>query len=113
MNDGNFYVSKIGGSMNLNLLRNSLNFYLSPSITFYKSAGLYNRSSAPFNLYVSATYYLGNFYFQGYYQPAYRSMGKMTASADGAARDGTCSCQAPISSTGDTCPPPRICLFLL
>lgn len=82
MNDGNFYVSKIGGSMNLNLLRNSLNFYLSPSITFYKSTGLYSRSSAPFNLYVSATYYLGNFYFQGYYQPAYRSMGKMTASAE-------------------------------
>lgn len=79
MNNGNFYLSKIGASFNLNLLENKLNVYAAPSIVFNKSTGLYDRSYNPFQLYISSTYYLNQFYFQASYQPPYKYMSRENA----------------------------------
>lgn len=66
--DGNYNKTQIGLSFNYRLLNGNLQLAVSPSISFYRMTGLFNLSRSPFYCNASATYYLGNFYFQAAYQ---------------------------------------------
>lgn len=74
INNGNFIDGRIGVSANLKLLNNSLQFYFSPQICFYRSTGIYNKSLIPIQGYAHAVYYLNNFYFQAAYWALEKSM---------------------------------------
>lgn len=74
VNNGNFIDGRIGVSASLKLLDNSLQFYLSPQMSFYRSTGIYDKSYNPFQVYVHGTYYLNNFYFQAIYRSPDNSM---------------------------------------
>ncbi|KAB3557969.1 hypothetical protein GAX96_02425 [Phocaeicola vulgatus] len=66
--DGDYNRTQIGMSFNYKLLNGNLQFAASPSISFYRMTGLFDIERNPFSCNVSATYYLGNFYFQTSYQ---------------------------------------------
>ena len=74
VNNGNFIDSRLGVSASLKLLDNTLQFYLSPQMNFYRSTGIYDKSFNPFQIYVHGTYYLSNFYFQAFYRSPDKSM---------------------------------------
>lgn len=74
VNNGNFMESTIGVSASLKLLDNTLQFYLSPQMNFYRSTGIYDKSYNPFHVYVHGTYYLNNFYFQLFYRSPDKTM---------------------------------------
>lgn len=66
--DGNYNRTQLGLSFNYKLLGGALQLAASPSISFYRMTGLFDISPNPFTCNASATYYLGNFYFQASYQ---------------------------------------------
>ena len=66
--DGNYNRTQVGLSLNYRLLNGKLQLAASPSVSFYRMTGLFNISRSPFSCNASATYYLGNFYFQASYQ---------------------------------------------
>lgn len=66
--DCNYHRVKLGLSFNYKLLHGNLQLAASPSVTFYRMTGQYDIRRTPFHCNVSATYYLGNFYFQASYQ---------------------------------------------
>ncbi len=66
--DGNYNRTQIGLSFNYKLLNNNLQLAASPSVSFYRMSGLFDISRTPFTCNASATYYIGNFYFQASYQ---------------------------------------------
>lgn len=66
--DGNYNRTQIGLSLNYRLLNGKLQLAASPSVSFYRMTGPFNISRSPFSCNASATYYLGNFYFQASYQ---------------------------------------------
>lgn len=66
--DGDYNRTQIGMSFNYKLLNGNLQLAASPSISFYRMTGLFDISRSPFTCNASATYYLGNFYFQASYQ---------------------------------------------
>ena len=66
--DGDYNRTQIGMSFNYKLLGGALQLVASPSISFYRMTGLFDISRSPFICNASATYYLGNFYFQASYQ---------------------------------------------
>ena len=74
INNGNFIDGTIGVSANLKLLNNSLQFYISPQMSFYRSTGLYDKRFNPFMFYGHVIYYLNNFYFQAFYKSPDKSM---------------------------------------
>lgn len=65
---GDYNRTQIGMSFNYKLLDGNLQLAASPSISFYRMTGLFNIKRSPFTCNASATYYLGNFYFQASYQ---------------------------------------------
>ena len=66
--DGAYNRTQIGLSFNYRLLNGNLQLAASPSVSFYRMTGLFDISRSPFYCSASATYYLGNFYFQVAYQ---------------------------------------------
>ena len=66
--DGDYNRTQIGMSFNYKLLDGNLQLAASPSISFYRMTGLFDIKRSPFTCNASATYYLGNFYFQVSYQ---------------------------------------------
>lgn len=66
--DGNYNRTQIGVSFNYRLLDGNLQLAASPSVSFYRMTGIFDISRSPFYCNTSATYYLGNFYFQAAYQ---------------------------------------------
>lgn len=66
--DGDYNRTQIGMSFNYRLLDGKLQLAASPSISLYRMTGRFNISRSPFYCNASATYYLGNFYFQTSYQ---------------------------------------------
>ena len=66
--DGDYNRTQIGMSFNYKLLNGNLQLAASPSISFYRMTGLFDIKRSPFTCNASATYYLGNFYFQASYQ---------------------------------------------
>lgn len=66
--DGNYNRTQIGVSFNYRLLDGNLQLAASPSVSFYRMTGIFDISRSPFYCNASATYYLGNFYFQAAYQ---------------------------------------------
>lgn len=66
--DGTYNRTQIGMSFNYRLLDGNLQLAASPSVSLYRMTGLFDISKSPFYCNASATYYLGNFYFQVAYQ---------------------------------------------
>lgn len=66
--DGDYNRTQIGLSFNYKLLNGNLQLAASPSVSFYRMTGLFDITRTPFTCNASATYYLGNFYFQASYQ---------------------------------------------
>ncbi len=66
--DGDYNRTQIGLSFNYKLLNGNLQLAASPSVSFYRMTGEFDITRSPFNCNASATYYLGNFYFQASYQ---------------------------------------------
>lgn len=66
--DGTYNRTQIGMSFNYRLLNGNLQLAASPSVSLYRMTGLFDISKSPFYCNASATYYLGNFYFQVAYQ---------------------------------------------
>ena len=66
--DCDYNRTKIGVSFNYKLLDGNFQLAASPSLTFFRMTGLFNIFRNPFTCNASATYYLGNFYFQASYQ---------------------------------------------
>lgn len=66
--DGNYNRTQIGVSFNYRLFDGNLQLAASPSVSFYRMTGIFDISRSPFYCNASATYYLGNFYFQAAYQ---------------------------------------------
>ena len=62
--DGTYNRTQIGMSFNYRLLDGNLQLAASPSVSLYRMTGLFDISKSPFYCNASATYYLGNFYFQ-------------------------------------------------
>ncbi|MDE6444904.1 MAG: hypothetical protein K2K64_10885 [Muribaculaceae bacterium] len=67
-NDGDKTTGQIGASASMNLLNHSLQIHVNPKLSFYKSTGIYKKSSLPLSLNLQATYYLSKFYLKIYYQ---------------------------------------------
>lgn len=66
--DGAYNRTQIGLSFNYRLFNGKLQLAASPSVSFYRMTGLFDISQSPFYCNASATYYLGDFYFQAAYQ---------------------------------------------
>lgn len=66
--DCDYNRTKLGVSFNYKLLDGNFQLAASPSLTFFRMTGLFNISRNPFTCNASATYYLGNFYFQASYE---------------------------------------------
>ncbi len=66
-NDGNYNHGQIGASLAGKFLDGRLSFAVSPRLMLYKTTGSNSISHFPFTASVNADYYLGNFYFNAYY----------------------------------------------
>ena len=66
--EGDYNRTQIGISFNYKLFNGNLQLAASPSVSFYRMTGLFDITRSPFTCNASATYYLGNFYFQASYQ---------------------------------------------
>ncbi len=73
-NDGNHYRTQIGVAVTANLLNGNLQLQIMPSQFLYKSTGYYDMTYNPFALSCSAIYYIGNFYFSGFYEMKNRTL---------------------------------------
>ena len=73
-NNGNHYRTQIGIAVTANLLDGNLQLQLMPSQFFYKSTGYYDITYNPFSFSCSAIYYLGKFYFSGFYEMKNRTL---------------------------------------
>lgn len=74
INNGNYVQSEIGIAAILNLFNKSLQLYVRPNQKFYRSTGVFDKSSYPFQITAQATYYLKQWYFQAYYQSHQKMM---------------------------------------
>lgn len=74
VNNGDYLNGDIGVAVNWKLLGGNLQLYANPKLSFYKSTGIYSRSCTPFSAALQASYYLGNYYFQAYYESAGKSI---------------------------------------
>lgn len=68
VNDGNHHRTQVGLWLTANLLDRSLQIQAGPSQMIYGSTGYYDIRYRPFVFSAAASYYLGNFYFSGYYE---------------------------------------------
>lgn len=73
-NNGDFQDFYIGGSVSAKLFDRSLVLQASPKMWFEKTTGVYSDRANYLSLSASATYYLGNCYFQAYYSSASRGL---------------------------------------
>lgn len=80
-NNGDYQDIYVGGTFTAKLLGGSLVAKVSPRIWFERVTGLYADTNNYLSLYLSATYYLGGFYFSGYYSPAQRMLVQYSSDA--------------------------------
>lgn len=66
-NDGDYNHGQIGASLTGRFLEGRLSFSVAPRLMFYKTTGSNSISHYPFTASFSANYYLGNFFFNGYF----------------------------------------------
>ena len=66
-NDGDYNHGQIGASLAGKFLDGRLSFAVSPRLLLYKTTGSNSISHFPFTTSVNVDYYLGNFYFNAYY----------------------------------------------
>ena len=74
INNGDYLNGEFGIALNWKLLDGKLQLYANPCQSFYKSTGIFNEKYNPFRMTVQASYYLGSFYFQAYYDSPQKSM---------------------------------------
>lgn len=74
INDGDYLNEEIGLAANWKLLNGKLQLYANPSLSMYKSTGIFNERYNPFRLTAQASYYLNSFYFHVYYESPQKSM---------------------------------------
>lgn len=73
-NNGDYQDFYIGGSVSAKLFDRNLVLQASPKMWFEKTTGVYSDKANYISLSASATYYLGNCYFQAYYSSASRGL---------------------------------------
>ena len=73
-NNGDYQDFYVGGSVSAKLFERSLVLSATPRMWFEKSTGIYSDRANYLSLSASATYYLGNLYFQAYYSSASRGL---------------------------------------
>lgn len=66
-NDGDYNHGQIGGSLTGKFLDGRLSLSIAPRLLLYRTSGSNSISHFPFTASVNADYYLGNFYFNAYY----------------------------------------------
>ena len=67
-NDGDYNHGQIGGRLTGKFIDGKLSFSVAPRLLIYKTTGSNNISHLPFTASFSADYYLGNFFFNAYYE---------------------------------------------
>lgn len=70
-NDGNYNHGQLGAAITGKFLDGRLSFSVAPRLLLYKTTGSNSISHYPFTASVSAGYYLGNFFFNAYYDSAW------------------------------------------
>lgn len=73
-NSGDHFRTQVGVSFSLTMLDGNLQIQLSPSQYFYRSTGYYDMNYNPFSISGSIIYYLGRWYFTGYYSTRNRAL---------------------------------------
>ncbi len=66
-NDGDYNHGQIGASLTGKFLDGSLSFSVAPRLLLYRTTGSNSVSHFPFTASLNVDYYLGNFYFNAYY----------------------------------------------
>jgi hypothetical protein len=66
-NDGDYNHGQIGANLTGKFLDGKLSFSVAPRLLLYRTTGSNSISHFPFTASVNADYYLGNFYFNAYY----------------------------------------------
>ena len=66
-NDGDYNHGQIGANLTGKFLDGKLSFSVAPRFLLYRTTGSNSISHFPFTASVNADYYLGNFYFNAYY----------------------------------------------
>lgn len=66
-NDGDYNHGQIGANLTGKLLDGRLSFSVAPRLLLYRTTGSNSISHFPFTASVNVDYYLGNFYFNAYY----------------------------------------------
>ena len=66
-NDGDYNHGQIGASITGKFLDGSLSFSVAPRLLLYKTTGSNSISHYPFSASLNINYYLGKFFFNGYY----------------------------------------------
>lgn len=66
-NDGDYNHGQIGANLTVKFLEGRLALSASPRLLLYKTTGSNSISHFPFTVGVNADYYLGNFFFNAYY----------------------------------------------
>ncbi len=74
VNDGDYQTFTFGVNATWKLLHNSLQLSARPRVMYFKSTGLYDLDKASFYTTLTATYYVGRFYFNAYYTPEWRNV---------------------------------------
>lgn len=73
-NNGSHYRTQFGVGVTANFMNGNLQLQVMPSQFFYKSTGYYHMNYKPFTFSCSAIYYIGNFYFSGFYEMKNRTL---------------------------------------
>lgn len=68
INNGDYLSGSIGMAFSYKLLKGKLQLYANPEINFNKITGSCPLTYNPFKLSIQATYYFGQFFFQGIYE---------------------------------------------
>lgn len=66
-NDGDYNHGQVGANLTGKLLDGRLSFSVAPRLLLYRTTGSNSISHFPFTASVNVDYYLGNFYFNAYY----------------------------------------------
>lgn len=74
VNNGDYLYGEVGISVNWKLLGGKLQLHANPKLVLSKSTGIYRNRCNSFKIVAHASYYLDNFYFQGYYESPDKSM---------------------------------------
>lgn len=70
-NDGDYNHGQLGASLTGKFLDGKLSFSVAPRLLLYKTTGSYDMTHCPFSASFNVDYYLGQFYFNGYFDSGF------------------------------------------